>query len=112
MTKSLTRALRRRAWNESNGYAEGSRVTIPNMYGKPIGKPVCIRSIRRAHRRWLKLWRGAIGADTPATVYKKNGSCSVARCARQLNAQIKPAWGALMLFSVFDWETTRVAIPS
>jgi hypothetical protein len=89
MTKSLTRALRRRAWNESNGYAEGSRVSIPNLYGNPIGKPICVRSIRRANRRWLKLWRGQPAADTPATVYAKNSSCHATRCARMLKRNIR-----------------------
>lgn len=87
MKESLRRAIARRDHQYSIGDGSG-RISIPNRYGHPIGKPVCIRSIRRANRRWLKLWRGHNGADTPATVYSKNSSCKVARTARLLKSHI------------------------
>jgi hypothetical protein len=89
MTKSLTRALRRRTFMEANGDPRFGKVSIPNLYGNPIGKPICIRSIRRANRRWLKLWRQYPGSSTPNAVYNENSSCRVARAARLLKANIR-----------------------
>lgn len=84
MKESLRRAIARRDFNRANGFASEERqVTIMNMYGTPIHKPVCVRSIRRARRQFTKGWKGLSSFDVnPAMTYKRNSSCRVAREVR------------------------------
>jgi hypothetical protein len=86
MKESLRRKTARRDFNES--CESRGKISIMNSYGTPIGKPICIRSLRRANRIWLKIWQGHIGADTPATGYKKNSARAISRSVRLLERQI------------------------
>lgn len=87
MKESLRRAIARRDWleREEPGFA---KVSIMNLYGQPIGKKVCVRSLRRANRQWMDFWKGHDGSDTPKSVYKKNSSNRIARSVRQIDRAI------------------------
>lgn len=86
MTKSLTRALRRRAFSQLEQMV--GKVSIMNSYGSPIGKPLCIRSLRRANRQWAKIFLGKVGSDMPDALYCRNSSKRIARSVRSIARHI------------------------
>lgn len=87
--KEMRKALERRALRRdyTDGEQFGESIGIINSYGDPIGKKVCIRSLRRANRQWFKKWQD-YADDSKLVLQVKNSSNRISRSVRQINRSI------------------------